>query len=112
MIWVDAHISPAVAQWLSPDLGYPARSVRDLGLRNARDKDIFAAARQAGAVVMTKDADFAELVERLGPPPAVIWLTCGNTSNAALRDLLKKTLPRAMELIAEGEKLVEISGKA
>ena len=70
------------------------------------------AARQANAVVMTKDADFVEIVERLGPPPAVIWLTCGNTSNAALRDLLKKTLPRAMDIISRGEKLVEISGRA
>jgi len=112
MIWVDAHISPAVAQWVSSELGHPARSVRDLGLRNAKDKDIFAAARQANAVVMTKDADFVEIVERLGPPPAVIWLTCGNTSNAALRDLLKKTLPRAIDLISRGDKLVEISGRA
>ena len=55
MIWLDAHISPAVAQWVSADLGYPACSVRDL---------------------------------------------------------LKKTLPRAMDLIAKGDKLVEISGKA
>jgi predicted nuclease of predicted toxin-antitoxin system len=111
MIWVDAHISPAVAKWVSVELGYPASSIRDLGLRNAKDKDIFAAARQANAVVMTKDADFAEMVERLGPPPSVIWLTCGNTSNAALRGLLKTTLPRALDLIGKGEKLVEISGK-
>jgi predicted nuclease of predicted toxin-antitoxin system len=111
MIWVDAHISPAVAQWISAELREPAQSVRDLGLRNAKDKDIFAAARQAQAIVMSKDADFAEMVDRLGPPPAVIWLTCGNTSNAALRVLLKSTLPRAIELIARGEALVEISGK-
>ena len=112
MIWVDAHISPAIAKWISTDLGHPAQPVRDLSLRNAKDKDIFAAARQAGAIVMTKDSDFAEMVERLGPPPSVIWLTCGNTSNAALRALLKTTLPRALELIGRGDKLVEISGKA
>ena len=110
MIWVDAHISPAVAQWVSAELGYPSRPIRDLGLRNTKDKDIFAAARQANAVVTAKDADFAEMVERLGSPPSEIWLTCGNTSNAALRDLLRKTLPRAMDLIGKGEKLVEISG--
>jgi predicted nuclease of predicted toxin-antitoxin system len=91
------------------ELGHPAQSVRDLGLRDA--KDIFAAARQANVIVMTKDADFAEMVDRLGPPPAVIWLTCGNTSNAALRVLLKGTLLRALELIARGDKLVEISGE-
>ena len=111
MIWVDAHIPPALAKWISADLGHPAQSVRDLGLRNAKDKDIYAAARLANAIVMTKDSDFAEMVERLGPPPAVIWLTCGNTSNAALRVLLKTTLLRAVELISRGDKLVEISGK-
>jgi predicted nuclease of predicted toxin-antitoxin system len=42
MIWVDAHLSSAVAQWVSAELGYPASSVRDLGLRNAKDKDISA----------------------------------------------------------------------
>jgi predicted nuclease of predicted toxin-antitoxin system len=68
MIWVDAHISPAVAKWVATELGHPATSVRDLGLGNAKDKDIFAAARQANAVVMTKDEDFTEMVERLGPP--------------------------------------------
>ena len=109
MIWVDAHISPAVAKWIAVELGHPAQSVRDLGLRNAKDKDIFAAAGQAKAIVMT---DFAEMVDRLGPPPAVIWLTCGNTSNPALRLLLKNTLPKAIELIDRGEALVEISGKA
>ena len=58
MIWVDVHISPAVAKWIAAELGHPALSVRDLGLRNAKDKDIFAAAGQAQAIVMTKDADF------------------------------------------------------
>jgi predicted nuclease of predicted toxin-antitoxin system len=111
MIWVDAHISPAIAKWVSIELGYPACSVRDLGLRNAKDKDIFTAARQAKVVVMTKDSDFVEMVERLGPPPSVIWLTCGNTGNAALRGLLKTTLARALDLVGKGEKLVEISGK-
>jgi len=111
MIWVDAHISPAVARWITAEFGEPAQSVRELGLRSAKDKDIFAAARQAQAIVMSKDADFAEMVDRLGPPPSVIWLTCGNTSNAALRVLLKSTLSRAIELIARGDALVEISGK-
>jgi predicted nuclease of predicted toxin-antitoxin system len=111
MIWVDAHISPAVAKWIAAEFGHPAQSVRDLGLRNAKDKDIFAAAGQANVIVMTKDADFAEMVERLGPPPPVIWLTCGNTSNAALRILLKGTLTKAIELIGRGEVLVEISGR-
>jgi len=110
MIWVDAHLSPALAKWITAEFGKDAQCVRNVGLRQAKDKDIFASARQANAIVLTKDADFAEMVDRLGPPPHVIWLTCGNTSSTALHLLLKKTLPRALELIRKGDALVEISG--
>jgi len=111
MIWVDAHLSPALARWITAEFQHPAQAVRDVGLREAKDPQIFAAARQPGLIILTKDADFAELVERLGPPPQVVWLTCGNTSEAALRVLLKTAMPRALQLLAQGERLVEISGK-
>lgn len=111
MIWVDAHLSPALARWISAELQYPAQPLRDLGLRDAKDLKIFEAARHQGTIILTKDADFAELVERLGSPPQVLWLTCGNTSEAALRVILQSAMPRAMELLASGECLVEISGE-
>lgn len=59
---------------------------------------------------MTKDSDFVDLVERLEAPPQIIWLTCGNTSNARLCEILNSILPNALELLSSGEKLVEISG--
>ena len=77
-VWLDAHLSPAIAPWLETTFGVKSVPVRDLGLREAQDPPIFAAAKAAGVVVMTKDADFAEMVERLGPPPQVLWLRCGN----------------------------------
>jgi hypothetical protein len=43
-------------------------SVDELGFAQADDAAIFQAARAAGAAVMTKDSDFADLVYRLGPP--------------------------------------------
>lgn len=58
---------------------------------------------------MTKDSDFVLLLDKLGAPPQVIWVTCGNTSNARLKELLTHTLPKALELLNFGEKLVEIS---
>jgi predicted nuclease of predicted toxin-antitoxin system len=81
--------------------------VRDLDLRDAEDDDIFAAAKAAGVVVMTKDSDFIDLLDRFPPPPQVIWITCGNTSNAALRNLLLETLPSVLTLLGRGEPLVE-----
>jgi predicted nuclease of predicted toxin-antitoxin system len=76
-IWLDAHVSPAMAPWLAAKFQLTAISVRDLGLRDAQDPTIFANARIADAIVMTKDSDFAEMVQRMGPPPksfvAVLW---------------------------------------
>jgi predicted nuclease of predicted toxin-antitoxin system len=83
--------------------------VRDVGLRDATDRQIFDAARQASTVVMTKDGDFVRLLERLGPPPQILWLTCGNTSNARLKELLLRVWPRVRALLEAGEPLVEIS---
>ncbi len=51
-----------------------------------------------------------ELVNRLGSPPQIIWLTCGNTSNARLQEILDATFLEALELLRAGEVLVEISG--
>jgi predicted nuclease of predicted toxin-antitoxin system len=75
----------------------------------AKDPVIFQGARDAGAIVLTKDADFRLLLERFGPPPQVLWVTCGNTSNAYLRGVLAATLPRALQMLSAGEPLVEIT---
>lgn len=108
MIVLDAHLSPDLAPWICSDLGIECVHLRDLGLRDAEDEAVFARARSMNAVVMTKDSDFVDLVSRLGPPPRVIWLTCGNTSNASLRLLLRNLLPQAMAVLDTGEPLAEI----
>jgi predicted nuclease of predicted toxin-antitoxin system len=108
-IWVDAQLSPSIATWISSNYDVSAVAIRDLGLRDAEDKEIFEAARQEKAVVMTKDSDFVLLLDKLGAPPQVIWVTCGNTSNARLKEVLTNTLPKALDLLNFGEKLVEIN---
>jgi predicted nuclease of predicted toxin-antitoxin system len=110
VIWIDAHLSPAIAIWITNTFGVTAVALRDLGLRDTEDPEIFEAAKAQGAIFMTKDSDFVDLVDRLGAPPQIIWLTCGNTSNARLHEILSSVLPEALELLRSGEKLVEISG--
>ncbi|MCC5652382.1 DUF5615 family PIN-like protein [Nostoc sp. XA013] len=109
-IWVDAHLSPAIATWITITFGITALALRDVGLRDAEDPEIFEVARARGVIFITKDSDFADLVDRFGSPPQVIWLTCGNTSNAQLKEILNLTLPEALELLRAGEALVEIRG--
>lgn len=109
-IWVDAQLSPVIATWITNTFGVEAVALRDLGLRDAEDLEIFEAAKAQQAILMTKDSDFVNLVDRFGIPPQIIWLTCGNTSNARLREILSVTLPKALELLRASEVLVEISG--
>ena len=108
-IRIDAQRSPGLARWLSEHHAVEAFSVRRLGLHDAADEAIFDAAHDAGAVVMTKDRDFLQLLTRIGPPPQVIWITCGNTLNARVREILTQTLTNALVLLREGEPLVEIA---
>ena len=85
-IWLDAQSSPLLAAWLNWKFDVQAVPVRDLGLRDAEDEEIFRAAKLAGVVILTKDADFPRLLDRFGPPPQVLWLTpSGNTSNERLQ---------------------------
>ena len=111
ILWIDAQLSPALAKWISENFAnIEATAVRDLGLRDAEDPVIFFSARKADAIVMTKDSDFLELQQRLGAPPKIIWVTCGNTSNARLKEILATSLQPAIELFENGKILVEITG--
>jgi predicted nuclease of predicted toxin-antitoxin system len=57
---------------------------------------------------MTKDRDFLHLLCEQGPPPQVIWLRVGNSSNQALQAVLLGTLKEALANLREGEPWVEI----
>jgi len=109
-IWVNAQRPPAIANWIVENFDVEAVAVRELNLRDATDPEIFAAAKNESAIVMTKDSDFVELVHARGAPPQVIWLTCGNTTNARLREILAQALPQAIKLLEAGEAIVEING--
>jgi predicted nuclease of predicted toxin-antitoxin system len=109
-LWIDAQVSPSIALWINNNFSScEAVAVRDLGLREAEDEEIFAAAKGESVTVITKDSDFVFLLDQHGPPPKVIWLTCGNTSNAMLKETLASQLQLAVELLTRGEDLVEIN---
>ena len=107
MIWLDAQLSPKVAKWIREELKLEAKAASELGLLFATDEEIFRKAREADVIVMTKDADFLRLLDRYGPPPKIIWLTCGNSSNLQLQKVLSIHLHTARSLLAN-DALVEI----
>ena len=106
---VDAQLPPALARWLADRFGVDARHVRELGLRDADDRTIHRYAADSTSIVITKDSDFVELVHRHGVPPQVVWVTCGNTTNANLERIFDARFAVAMQLLADGEAIVEIA---
>jgi predicted nuclease of predicted toxin-antitoxin system len=110
-LWIDAQLSPILASWISNTFNdVKAFSISELGYRDAKDGEIYAAAKKnSEVVIVTKDSDFINLVHQLGSPPKVIWITCGNTSNDYLRKMLVKSLSEALALLNKGESIVEIS---
>lgn len=79
--WLDAPLPPQLAPWLTQRFGVPAYSASYLGYRDASDDEIFQAAREARAVVVSKDSDFLDRVTRLGPPPQLKPTACWGKAN-------------------------------
>ena len=99
-----------MADWLGANYKVIAKSIKELGLEEADDSVLFAAGRRFGnIVVVTKDEDFVELVERLGAPPQVLWLTTGNTTTVQLQLILRQAFPVALERLIAGAPVVEIT---
>lgn len=107
-LWLDNQLPPALAKWMRATLSIECLPVRDLNLQRASDPQIFTAARLANVVVMTKDADFVGLLEQHGPPPRIILVTCGNTSNERLQRLVYAAWPTIEAMLERGEVLVEL----
>ena len=104
---VDAQLPPALARRIE-SFGHIAEHVADRGLAKAADNEIRAQAIEAGAVIVTKDEDFA--VRRvLHEGPAIVWVRVGNTRRAELLRRFEAELPRIVAALERGETLVELT---
>lgn len=75
---LDQNISFRVIRKIS--FAYPeAKQVRELGLENFSDQDIWQFAKKHNFTIVTFDADFYDLASLMGHPPKIIWLRTGNT---------------------------------
>jgi predicted nuclease of predicted toxin-antitoxin system len=108
--WIDAQLDPELAAWLGSRFKVIAKALREIGLREASDIELFEAARRASdIVIMSKDSDFADLVTQRGKPPQVLWLRFKNRPTIGIQVLLGKSFPEALRLLEAGEALVEIT---
>ena len=65
-----------------------AKQVRQLGIENFSDIEIWQYAKQNKFTIVTFDADFFDISNLKGHPPKIIWLRFGNTKTDFLADLI------------------------
>jgi len=108
VFWIDENLPPALAEWFSSRSGLRGEHFRTLALSETPDRDIFLQARRDGAVIVTKDEDFANLVAALGPPPQVVWVRTGNVRTSTLLELFGGRLDALRERLDAGDPLVAV----
>lgn len=108
-IWLDAQLSPVLANWVRATFKVNCFPVRDISPLDTYDETLFSKAKGGADVIITKDIDLVNIVKRLGPPPRIIWMRMGNTSNAHLKSVLAERLPQALRMIGAGEVVVEMT---
>ena len=74
---------------------------------DAADEAIFQHAITLGAVIVTKDEDFAIRSDARGAPPQILWLRIGNCRNGPLVNALAESIATAFEAFERGERIVE-----
>jgi len=72
------------------DLFPDSKQVRELGLENSTDTEIFDFAKRNDFAIVTFDSDFCDLNIIRGFPPKIIWIRTGNTTTINLENLLRK----------------------
>jgi predicted nuclease of predicted toxin-antitoxin system len=66
-----------------------SNQIRLIGMEEAEDRAVWEYAKAHGFVLVSHDADFADLATLFGPPPKVIWLRCGNQPTHAIERRLR-----------------------
>jgi predicted nuclease of predicted toxin-antitoxin system len=95
---LDENLSPLHA-WTVRNLGHDAVSVVEIGLSGADDIEVRTAAVEQGRVLLTLDADFANVLRY--PPaetPGVARLRIHPATEEAIDAMLRRVIPRLCEI--------------
>lgn len=104
---IDTNLPKSLCRWIASK-GHEAEHVLDLGLAQADDTDIWVRAQATGAVVISKDEDFPDLVRLGGSGPSVVWVRTGNGTTRQLLTYLEALWPHVEARLGMGDRLVEV----
>ena len=67
-----------------------SNQIRLIGIADADDRTLWEYAKANQFIIVSQDADFADMATLFGPPPKVIWLRCGNQPTSAIEQRLRE----------------------
>jgi len=80
---------PALARFVSQDLGAEALHVSAINLQQASDVEIWRYASNHGFTLISKDEDFLNLFSK-APTTRLVWVRLGNCRRAYLLDAFRR----------------------
>jgi len=86
---LDQNLSYRLIDRLA-DTSFEIEHVRNLGLAEAYDSEIWESASKNNYTIVSKDSDFHQKIFLHGHPPKVIWLLLGNCTTSAIENLLRQ----------------------
>ncbi len=89
---IDNQLSTALARWLETK-GCQADHVLTLGLAQSPDADLWQHAAREGAVIVSKDEDFARMTLLQPEMVPVVWLRLGNCRPEVLLATMERAWP-------------------
>lgn len=95
----DQNISHRIVKMISAS-DTEVKQVRDLGLENLSDKEIWKFARNNHFSIITFDSDFYELTNLYGIPPKIIWLRTRNLKTLDLARVIMNKLQLIEEFVS------------
>jgi len=102
---VDAQLPPGLCAWLE-GRGFAAEHVTEALSGQTPDAAIVDYAERHGLILVSKDDDFATRFP--GRSYRLLWLRCGNITNAALSDWLAERWEAIARKLEDGESLIEV----
>ena len=104
-ILLDQNISFRVVNLLSNHFEN-VKQVRQLGLVDASDSEIWSYALENKFTIVTFDSDFIDLATLRGSPPKIIWLRFGNSTNLKIANKLILNATAIIDFIFDDSKKI------
>lgn len=104
---LDTNVPKGLTGWIAAR-GHESEHALDVQLAQELDPVVWRRALETGAVIVSKDEDFAVMVRASREGPSVVWLRTGNGTTRDLIAFLAPVWSGIEARLQAGDRLIEI----